>query len=237
MKQVLIPLPDKDFDLTEVAVPWKLFRDEGFAVVFATENGRPAQCDPRLISGVIFGLLGASREAIGFYREMEKEEAFLHPISYADIQPEAFDLLVLPGGHAQGMRQYLESRALQDKVLRFFELNKLVGSICHGGIVLARTIDQKTGKSVVHHYKLTVLTKLLERIAYYITAWKLGKYYRTYPAYVEDEMKASLANSNQFTGGGNQFRPFVCVDGNLVTARWPKDAYLFAETLITKLEK
>ena len=24
MKRILIPLPDNDFDLTEVAVPWKL---------------------------------------------------------------------------------------------------------------------------------------------------------------------------------------------------------------------
>ena len=35
-RKVLIPLPDKDFDVTEVAVPWKLLRDAGFQVVFAT---------------------------------------------------------------------------------------------------------------------------------------------------------------------------------------------------------
>ena len=36
--RVLIPLPDRDFDVTEVAVPWRLLRDAGHEVVFATEQ-------------------------------------------------------------------------------------------------------------------------------------------------------------------------------------------------------
>ena len=39
MARVWIPLPDRDFDVTEVAVPWKLLRDAGHDVVFATEHG------------------------------------------------------------------------------------------------------------------------------------------------------------------------------------------------------
>jgi putative intracellular protease/amidase len=36
---VLVPLPDRDFDVTEVAVPWKLLAEAGREVVFATEEG------------------------------------------------------------------------------------------------------------------------------------------------------------------------------------------------------
>jgi putative intracellular protease/amidase len=36
--RVLIPLPDRDFDVTEVAVPWRLLRAAGHQVVFATEQ-------------------------------------------------------------------------------------------------------------------------------------------------------------------------------------------------------
>jgi hypothetical protein len=42
-KKILIPLPDKDFDPTQVAVVWKLLKLEGstaFEVIFATEKGR-----------------------------------------------------------------------------------------------------------------------------------------------------------------------------------------------------
>ncbi len=236
MKRILIPLPDKDFDITEVAVPWKLFSQENYAITFATENGNRAFCDPKLITGIIFGKLGAEKKVIGFYREMEQAKEFLYPIKYSDIQPENFDALVLPGGHAQGMKQYLESKILQEQVLKFFKLNKIIGSICHGSIVLARTIDPVTGKSVVYNRKLTGLTKFLESIAYYLTFWKLGKYYRTYSEYVQDEVKSFLYDKRNFKTGGNQFKPYTCVDENLVTARWPKDAYLFAETIIKKLK-
>jgi putative intracellular protease/amidase len=77
MKVILIPLPDKDFDLTEVAVPWKLFKNKGYNVVFATENGKVAQTDPLLITGVIFGQLGANPEAIKFYNERPKNGFFI----------------------------------------------------------------------------------------------------------------------------------------------------------------
>ena len=237
MKKILIPLPDHDFDLTEVSVPWKLFKQKGYEIVFATEQGTRAYCDPKLITGVIFGQLGATKEAISFYREMERSPEFLHPIKYYEINPADYGLLHLPGGHAPGMRQYLESSILQQKVLRFFKLSKPVGSICHGAIVLARTIDPETKKSVVYNYKLTGLIKSLERLAYYITFWKLGKYYRTYPAYVEDEVKSVLIDPKNFMHGHSQNTPYVCVDRNLITSRWPKDAFVYAEKLIEVLEK
>ena len=46
--RVWMPLPDMDFDTTEVAVPWKVLREAGHEVVFATERGGAAPaCDPR----------------------------------------------------------------------------------------------------------------------------------------------------------------------------------------------
>jgi putative intracellular protease/amidase len=235
MKKILIPLPNKDFDLTEVAVPWKLFKNKGYQVVFATEYGTVAQTDPLLITGVIFGQLGATKEAITFYRELEKSEEFLHPITYTDIEVASYDLLHLPGGHAKGMKQYLESTILHQKVVTFFKHQKIVGSICHGGIVLARSIDPTTGKSIVYARKMTALTKMLERAAYYVSFWKLGDYYRTYPTYVQDEVCQNLSDKRNFIVG-NPIKPTVVEDGNLVTARWPLDAYLYAQTLIQKLE-
>lgn len=39
-KRILIPLPDRDFDTTEVSVPWRLLKDAGHEVIFATERGK-----------------------------------------------------------------------------------------------------------------------------------------------------------------------------------------------------
>lgn len=42
--QVLMPLPDNDFDVTEVAVPWHILTSAGHRVTLATERAgtRPA---------------------------------------------------------------------------------------------------------------------------------------------------------------------------------------------------
>jgi putative intracellular protease/amidase len=235
-KQVIIPLPDRDFDTTEVAIPWKHFVEAGMQVTFSTEAGHIGQTDPRLLTGVIFGQLGAKPDAIAAYRELEKDEAFRHPIPYESIDPQEYDVLLLPGGHAKGMRQYLGSKVVQNKALEFFKHDKVVGAICHGVLVLARTIDPETGRSVLYGRKLTGLTKRLERAGYYLTFWRLGDYYRTYPEYVEDETVKVLKERSDFLHGGSISKPFVVEDGNLITARYPADAHLFAQKLVERVK-
>src|SRR5687767_12208422 len=102
-RDILMPLPDRDFDVTEVAVPWKLLTEHGYRVVFATEDGATPAADPRLIDGVVFGKLGARPDAIGFYRELEAAPEFRSPRRWRDLEPSAFAGLFLAGGHAPGM--------------------------------------------------------------------------------------------------------------------------------------
>jgi putative intracellular protease/amidase len=247
--KVWIPLPDRDFDVTEVAVPWRLLTNAGHAVVFATERGGAAPAaDPRLITGVIFGQLGAAEEPKAFYREMEQSPEFRRPIAWNDVEPARYDGLVLPGGHAPGMRQYLGSESLQAKVGAFWELGRPVGAICHGVLVLARTKTAVDGKSVLRRCRTTCLPKYMERTAFLITAWMLGRYYRTYPEYVEDEVKDALDDpSQQFIRGPRVLSrrgtvtddspAFVVEDGRYVSARWPGDAYLFAKRFRQQLAR
>ncbi len=86
--KILMPLPDRDFDVTEVAVPWHLARAAGHEVVFATETGTAGPvptADPRLIDGVIFGRLGASLEPIAWYRDLTEDRHFQTPERWSDI--------------------------------------------------------------------------------------------------------------------------------------------------------
>jgi putative intracellular protease/amidase len=242
---VLIPLPDSDFDVTEVAVPWRLLTRAGHRVIFATEHGKVPAADQRLLDGVIFGKLGAEPEPKQFYLQMQEDESYRAPIAWADIDVRSVDGLILPGGHAPGMRQYLGSVELQAKVGSFWELNRPVGAICHGVLVLARSRSAGGGNSVLFGRTTTCLPKYLEQGAFAATAWRLGRYYRTYPAYVEDEVTASLANPTDFRRGPRVFSKrgtddddrgaFVVEDGNYVSARWPGDAYLFAKRFIARL--
>ena len=48
---VLIPIPDTDFDPTEVAVSWQVLTRHGHTVVFSTQSGASAQADDIMLTG------------------------------------------------------------------------------------------------------------------------------------------------------------------------------------------
>jgi len=206
MTKVLIPLPLHDFDPTEVAIPWKLMREAGFEIYFATPDGRSAECDPMMISGEgldpwgwipvlnkirVFGLmLRANSSARQAYKELIDDKNFQQPKCYASLKSDDFDGLLLPGGHAPKMRPYLEDKTLQSFVADFFEsknskgTHKPVATICHGVLLAARSISPNTQRSVLYGKKTTALTWKLEKSAwlltkYFVRFWD-ANYYRTY---------------------------------------------------------
>lgn len=235
MARVLAPLPDKDFDVTEVAVPWRVLTQAGHEVVFATETGARPQADPLLLSGVLFGQLGAEPDAMALYEELQAGPALESPLRWEDVVVEDFDALLLAGGHAQGMKQYLGSEALQTKVREFWALDRPVGAICHGVLVLARA-------GVLSEARTTCLPHYMEMLAYGLTFWKLGRYYRTYEPTVQEEVQAACASFERgpitlVTRGteGDDRGTFVVEDGRYVSARWPGDAWAFSRALAARL--
>ena len=229
---ILIPLPDHDFDPTESATPWYKCKEQGWKVSFSTENGDVATADHRLLMGPIRGPLGAGPKGQATYRQMINDPAYKRPIRYADIDPLQYDAVHLTGGHAPGMRQFLESKILQSKMLDFWKQGKVIGAICHGVLVLARTIDPETGKSILYGTKVSALTKSLEGTGYALTFWLLGRGYRTYDCYVADEVRGCLANPGDFSNGKSMLIPHVVVDGRLVTSRWPLDAATYTQRFV-----
>jgi putative intracellular protease/amidase len=180
--KVLIPAY-QDFDPTEIAVPWKLLTEWGnestpaypdgiVKVTFTTIDGKPAQCDSLVLKGPIFGFFGASKEAKKVYEEMLKSEEFLHPLKWEDTNFDAYDGVWLGGGHAKGVREYLDSEVLQRKLAKFMPKThansddpKVLAAICHGPILLSRTVDE-TGKSVLAGRKTSCLPYHMERDAH-----------------------------------------------------------------------
>ncbi|OGB25710.1 MAG: thiJ/pfpI-family protein [Burkholderiales bacterium RIFCSPLOWO2_02_FULL_57_36] len=231
--KIIMPIPSRDFDPTEVAVSWRILRDAGHEIDFATPDGKQGHADPMMISGegldpwawlpglkkirLIGLLLRADRCGRQAYRALEQDPRFLNPKSWDALKVDDYDAMVLAGGHAKGMKPYLESKVLQDFVADFFDTtdargrHKPVAAVCHGVVLAARSLSKKTGKSVLFGRKTTALTWKLES-----TAWRLSKYlvrfwdagyYRTYdeapgePAgyrSVEMEIKRALAQDSDF---------------------------------------
>ncbi len=199
MAHVLFPLPSRDFDPSEVGVSWKMLTTSGHRVTFATPDGKPAECDPIMISGRgldpwsnipllgairILGLmLRANKDARAAYAAMVKDPAFQRPVRWDEIRVEAFDGLLLGGGHrARGMRPYLESKELQLVVAKFFSAGKPVAAICHGVLLAARS-KLESGESVLAGRKTTSLTWTQEKTASafaHVGRFWDRDYYRTY---------------------------------------------------------
>ena len=241
MAKILMPLPARDFDPTESGVPWRILTERGHELVFATPEGERAEADPLMVTGRGLGLLApflrANADGRAAYAAMTESTAFAKPLPYAAaLQAHDIDALLLPGGHAKGMRPYLESPQLQTLVASFFANEKPIGAICHG-VLLAARAKRPDGRSVLHGRKTTALTRQLELTAWALTAPYLGDYYRTYPQTVEDEVTATLQTPTDFARGPTPLtrdtlakpeRGFTVRDGNYLSARWPGDAHRFA---------
>ena len=232
-KTIIIPLPSKDFDPTEVSIPWKTLKNDGFDVVFATVDGKRGYCDSVMITGegldpwgwipglkkfrIIGLLLRGNKTSRTAYQELEQDDNFLHPKRYTELKVSDFAGMALPGGHASGIKQYLEDKTLQHFVAEFFETlddkgnHKPIAAICHGVVLAARSQSLTLNKSILFGKKTTALTWTLEK-----SAWDLTKYfarfwdpnyYRTYmetkddPAgywSVESEVKRALEDASDF---------------------------------------
>jgi putative intracellular protease/amidase len=227
MGTVLIPIPDRDFDPTEVAVSWHVLRANGHHVVFATESGAPGAADDIMVSGrgldfwsalpvlgaitVVGRMLRANKDARRAYQDMLQSQEYQHPSSWSETTLDGIDALLLPGGHrARGMRSYLDSDTLHRLVVDAFARGVILAAICHGVLLAARSVDPATGHSVLYGRRTTALTWALER-----TAWRLARitrfwdptYYRTYseepgqPAgymSVQSEVTRALKNPTDF---------------------------------------
>ncbi len=239
---ILMPLSQTDFDPTEAAIVWKLCAETGVAFQFATPTGEPAAADDRMLTGRGLGpwkaILQARSDAIEAYRQMTRESGFQKPLRYEELRISDYAGLVLHGGHAPGMRPYLESDRLHRLAAEFLSAGKPVGAICHGVLLAARARDGK-GRSILFGRRVTTLLRSQEMAAYNMTRLWLGTYYRTYPdTTCQDEVVSNLRSPEDFVPGPrplfrdseqNMGRGFTVRDGNLLTARWPGDAYNFGK--------
>jgi putative intracellular protease/amidase len=200
MATVLIPIPERDFDPTEVAVSWKVLSQFGHEVRFATPAARAARADELMVTGegldpwgfvpglsrlvAVGRVLRADARGRAAYAELLSTRSFLEPIAWSDIDLDHVAGLLLPGGHrALGMRSYLESAELQAVVVDGFRRKLPIAAICHGVLLAARSVDEHTGRSVLHGRRTTALTWALEGRAWNVARltrfWDSG-YYRTY---------------------------------------------------------
>jgi putative intracellular protease/amidase len=237
---VVMLLPALDYDPTESAVVWDGLAASGVDVRFATPSGELAYADARLVDkgfSVLSPLLMTRPESLKSYKRMINDAHFAKPCTYDDVDIDKADGLFVPGGHAKGVRTLLESAAAQTLAATAMSRDIAVGAVCHGVLLLARSIDPSTGRSVLYGRRTTALTAQLELGGWAVTRLWLGDYYRTYPTTVQAEVTAALASPRDFQTGPRMAlrdspnhlgRGYTIKDGNYLSGRWPGDCYRLA---------
>jgi putative intracellular protease/amidase len=248
----------------EAAIPCKIFREAGFDVHFATEQGKSPRCDSKMLYGIVGTLLGANRKTKAAYHTMIASDSNVagsinnpHAWTSPTFSLTEYDLVFLPGGHDKGVRQIIDSSKMHNLLADFFPKTRrsnmspkrTLAAICHGVQVLAFTPANTTTstdkrKSIIHDAKTTALPAFMEESIFWLTRLFLGDYYKTYgygsksvQRFVEDGLDdpKQFVNSPSWKAGV----PFIVEDEtyNYVTGRFPPDAWLLAKRAVEMVKE
>lgn len=132
-KKVLIVTGDA-VEALEIFYPYYRCLEEGYETVIAS----PAQ---KTLHTVCHDFEAHSET----YTEKPAYQLPSH-VAFAEVNPEAFDALIIPGGRAP---EYIRlNEHLKPIVAHFFETNKPVAAICHGSQVLALVREHLEGREM-----------------------------------------------------------------------------------------
>lgn len=227
MKKVLVVLPSHDqlgntgqktgFWLEEFTDPYYKFIDSGYEVTIASPRGGKPPVDPKSIQRE-----NQSESTQRFERDKSAQAKLENTLVLSQISANDYDTLFLPGGH--GPMWDLSSDENMKKIVEdFYSDKKLVSAVCHGPAGLLQATD-RNGNSILKGKRITGFTNNEE------SAVGLTK---TVPFSLENRMKELGGKFEK----GQDFKPFIVSDGQLITGQNPKSALPAAEKVVEILGK
>jgi putative intracellular protease/amidase len=118
------------FCAAEMVHPWYAFREVGYEITLASPDGGKVQID---------GLSDPRDEShysdydvlsVGFLNMPELTAMWEDTPKLADVDPDAFDAIVVCGGQAP-MYQFKDNEDLQAALAGFYESEKPTAALCH----------------------------------------------------------------------------------------------------------
>ena len=223
MKRVLIIITSHDrmgysaeqtgLNLEEFACTYHRFQECGIGVTAASPAGGEVPIDPRSVKSRTLGVDG-KRFITGNDPILDNTEKL------ANVDPDDFDALLYPGGHGSVWDLATDHRNARI-ASSFFERGKPVGAICHGiaALLKARKHD---GYPVIFGRKVTAISNAEER--------ETG-FDGLLPFLLEDRLQELGA----IFSAGSSWRPYMVIDGNLITGQNPRSAGAVAESIIREI--
>ncbi|MGW2288782.1 type 1 glutamine amidotransferase domain-containing protein [Streptomyces phaeochromogenes] len=201
----------------EAVVPYEAFKAAGHEITVATPGGVVPPADPASLSA---GANGGEENAAAVRAVVEGAAEFRIPVVLADVRPEDFDAVYVPGGH--GPMEDLAVDADSGRILTWaVESGLPVGVVCHGPAALLAAV-KADGANAFAGYRGTAFTNAEEQLAGSAdnALWLLQD------RLTEAGLKVEV---------GEPWAPHVEVDRNVVTGQNPASSGPLAAELLKKL--
>lgn len=204
------------FHYSEMAVPYRLFEEAGFEVLFGSVVGGEPPSDP--------GSADPENESVfKFYSSERALNALKHSRSLQeilDIGTEFFDAIYLCGGHG-AMWDFPYNRQLSQVLSTMFSQGKVVGAVCHGVAGLLG-VDEGSDQPIVFEKRLTSFSNAEEDSVGTISA-------------VPFLLESALISAGAHFQCSPPAEPCVVQDGFLITGQNPSSAEGVAKAMVNAL--
>ncbi len=204
------------FWLEEFAAPYYVFRDAGAEITLASPRGGQPPLDPK--SDAEDAQTDATRR---FKDDAAAQNALAATKKLEEVEAAGFDGIFYPGGHGPlwDLAEDADSKRL---IEAFAGSNKPVGAVCHAPAVFRNTFVGN-GDALVAGRSVTGFTNGEEE-AVGLTD--------VVPFLVEDMLKEKGADYQK----GEDFAPYVVVDGKLITGQNPASSEGAAAAMLEVLK-
>ena len=204
----------------EVAVPHRIFSEQGWDITVATPGGVPPTLDA-LSLGISGALPWKRKEVKGYLDSIS--DVLAHPVALDSVSPDDFDLVFFPGGHGP-----MEDLAYDPVCGAILTSRVTSGSplalLCHGpGAINSAT--RADGTSPFAGYRMTGLSNREEH---------LNSFSKKAPWLLEDRLKELGV---VYAKGRVPLLPHIEVDRGLYTGQNPASSKRLAERIVADLTR
>ncbi|MFW8596044.1 type 1 glutamine amidotransferase domain-containing protein [Cribrihabitans neustonicus] len=204
------------FWLEEFAAPYYVLRDAGAEITLASPKGGQPPLDPK--SDSEDAQTDATRR---FKQDEDAQKALANTVKLSAVEADQFDAVFYPGGHGPlwDLAGDADSRRLLES---FAAADRPIGAVCHAPGVF-RHVNGSNGEPLVKGRRVAGFTNSEEE-AVGLTD--------VVPFLVEDMLKEKGGNYEK----GDDWAPYVVVDGKLVTGQNPASSEGAAKELLALLK-
>ena len=204
------------FWLEEFAAPYYVLKDGGAEVVLASPLGGQPPLDPK--SDAPDAQTDATRR---FKSDAAAQQQLAATLQLAAVSADGFDAIFYPGGHGPmwDRPDNMDSLAL---IAAFAQADKPVAAVCHAPAALVNARG-KDGEYLVKGKRVTGFTNG-EEAGVQLTD--------VVPFLLEDR----LQERGGLYAKGPDWKPFVQVDGTLITGQNPASSEAVAQELLRQLK-